>query len=243
LIKQIAGGSMDKPESNHPESNNSDPNNTGDDEIMKSSVNTSFVMPVALLIVLLVIPFTLNSFLHILASKNEYVYPVIMKIPLDNIVVKAPTDAKQFESFEIKLRVNTDQLADVINEIISISSTNATLQGITGYISPKMQAEITGENFAIENPGPQKQSYLFNDATEWTWRVTPHSSGTQKIKIKMHVTSTENDKQNIKVIELAEANVIVDSDSLMWIVYNWWILLLIVLALFGGWKILRRYNN
>ncbi len=234
---------MDKPESNHPESNNSDQNNTEDEDIMRSSVNTSFVMPAALLLVLLVIPFSINSFLHILASKNEYVYPVIMKIPLDTIAVTAPAEAAQFEDFEIKLSVNTDQLAEVINEIVSISSTNATLQGITSYISPSMQAEITGENFVIDNPGPQKAPHLFNDATEWTWHVTPHSSGTQKIKIKMHVTSTERDQQNIKVIELAEVNVVVDSNSLLWAVYNWWILILITLALFGGWKILRRYNN
>ncbi|SER86617.1 hypothetical protein SAMN05421690_11192 [Nitrosomonas sp. Nm51] len=237
---------MSDPESNHQQSNDPDSSNTEaentKDDVMKSSANTSLVMPAALLLVLLVIPFSINSFMHMLANKNQLVHPVIMKIPLNSSVVTAPKEAKQYQSFEVKLHVDTDQLAKFINEIVSISATGTSIQGITGYISPKMQAEITGENFRIENPGPQQQMYALSDATEWTWQVSPQSSGTQKITFKMHVTSTEQDRQKIHVIELAEANIIVESNTLMWMVYNWWIFVLIGLALFGAWKTLRRYN-
>ena len=237
---------MNNPKSNHhqsndPDSNNAETENT-QEKIMKSSTNTSLIMPAALLLVLLVIPFSINSFMHMLANKNQFVHPVIMKIPLDNSVITAPKEANQYQNFEVKLRVDTNQLAKFINEIVSISTVGTSIQGITGFISPKMQAEITGENFRIENSGPQRPMYALSDASEWTWQVTPQSSGTQKITFKMHVTSTEQDQQKIHDIELAEANIIVESNTLMWMVYNWWIFALIGLALFVAWKMLRRYN-
>ena len=237
---------MNNPKSNHHQSNDPDSNNTEtentEEKIMKSSTNTSLIMPAALLLVLLVIPFSINSFMHMLANKNQFVHPVIMKIPLDNSVITAPKEANQYQNFEVKLRVDTNQLAKFINEIVSISTVGTSIQGITGFISPKMQAEITGENFRIENSGPQRPMYALSDASEWTWQVTPQSSGTQKITFKMHVTSTEQDQQKIHDIELAEANIIVESNTLMWMVYNWWIFALIGLALFVAWKMLRRYN-
>lgn len=238
---------MNNPKSNNPGSNDPDSNNTEaekeEESIMKSSTNTSLLMPAALLLVLLIIPFSLNSFMHMLAKKNQFVHPVIMKLPIDRSVITAPSEVKQFEGFEVKLNLNTQQLAEFINEIVSISSVGTSIQGITGFISPNMQAEIKGEGFRIENAGPQKQMYIFNDATEWKWQVVPESSGIQTIKFKMHVTSTERDHQKVNVIELGQANISVDSSPIMWMVYNWWIFVLIALALFGGWKVLRRYND
>ena len=213
-----------------------------DNKTMKSSTNTSLIMPIALLLVLLVIPFSINSFMHMLANKNQFVYPVIMKIPLDNNIVTAPTEAKQFEGFDVKLQVNTQTLAKFINDIVAISSEGTSIQGVTSFISSNMQAEVFGENYRIETPGPQDQLYGLQDVTEWTWRVIPEDSGVQTLKFKMHVTSTQYDDQRNHVIELAEANVVVDSNPLMWAVYNWWIYALLILAFFGGWKALRRYN-
>lgn len=237
---------MDNSKPNDPKlsaQENHDDNVDNDDEkIMESSINTSFLMPVALLIVLLIIPFSINSFMHMMANKNQFVYPVIMKLPLDSNMVTAPTEAKQYDGFDVSLQVNTRILAEFINDIVGMSSEGTSIQGVTGFISPNMKAEITGEDFRIENPGPQNQAYGLQDATEWNWRVVPESSGVQTIHFKMHVTSTEHDHQKVNVIELAQANIVVDSNPMMWAVYHWWIFALLGLGLFGGWKALRRYN-
>ncbi len=231
---------------NNPESDAQKEDNAGadvaDEKIMESSINTSFLMPVALLLVLLVIPFSINSLGHMLANKNQFVYPVIMKIPLDRDAVAAPTEVRQYEGFDVALRVNTQILAEFINDIVAVSSEGTSIQGITGFISPGMSAEITGEGFRIENPGPQSQLHRLQNATEWRWQVVPESSGVQTIKFKMHVLSTEHGHQKTHVIELAEANIVVDSNSVMWIVNNWWIFAVLGLAFFSGWKALRRYN-
>jgi len=237
---------MDNHKPNDPKSNTQEDHGNNvdadDEKIMESSINTSFLMPVALLLVLLVIPFSINSFMHMMANKNQFVYPVIMKLPLDSSIVTAPTEAKQYEGFEVNLQVNTRMLAEFINDIVAISSEGTSIQGITGFISPNMKAEITGEDFRIDNAGAQNQAYGLQDATEWNWRVVPESSGVQTIHFKMHVTSIENDRQKVNVIELAQANIMVDSNPMMWAVYNWWIFAVLGLGLFGGWKVLRRYN-
>ncbi|MCC6922310.1 MAG: hypothetical protein IT525_04465 [Nitrosomonas sp.] len=236
--------------------NNSQSNNPGSDvrkkdhareevaseKIMESSTNTSLLMPVALLLVLLVIPFSINSFMHMLAKKNQFVYPVIMKMPLDSNAIIAPTAARQFESFDVGLRINTQTLAEFINDIVAISSEGTSIQGITGFISPSMKAEITGEGFRIDDPGPQSQLYGLHESTQWKWQVVPESSGVQTIKFIMHVTAIDRGNQKIHAIELAEANIVVDSNNAMWMVYNWWVFALPGLVLFAGWKVLRRYN-
>lgn len=237
---------MNNSQSNNPESDARKKINArediADEKIMESSTNTSLLMPVALLLVLLVIPFSINSFMHMLAKKNQFVYPVIMKIPLDSNAIIAPTEVRQYESFDVDLRINTQMLAEFINDIVAISSEGTTIQGITGFISPSMKAEITGEGFRIENPGPQNQLYGLHELTQWKWQVVPESSGVQTIKFRMHVTAIDHGHQKTHTIELAEANIVVDSNNAMWMVYNWWVFALLGLALFIGWKVLRRYN-
>lgn len=212
------------------------------EKIMESSTNTSLLMPVALLLVLLVIPFSINSFMHMLAKKNQFVHPVIMKMPLDGNAIIAPTAARQFESFDVGLQINTQMLAEFINDIVAISSEGTSIQGITGFISPSMNAEIAGEGFRIDNPGPRNQLYGLHESTQWKWQVVPESSGVQTIKFIMHVTVIDDGNQKVHTLELAEANIVVDSNTAMWMVYNWWFFALSGLVLFAGWKMLRRYN-
>jgi hypothetical protein len=212
------------------------------EKIMESSTNTSLLMPVALLLVLLVIPFSINSFMHMLAKKNQFVHPVIMKMPLDSNAIIAPTAARQFESFDVGLQINTQMLAEFINDIVAISSEGTSIQGITGFISPSMKAEIAGEGFRIDNPGPRNQLYGLHESTQWKWQVVPESSGVQTIKFIMHVTVIDDGNQKVHTLELAEANIVVDSNAAMWMVYNWWFFALSGLVLFAGWKMLRRYN-
>jgi hypothetical protein len=58
----------------------------------------------------------------------------------------------------------------------------------------------------------------------------------------MHVTVIDDGNQKVHTLELAEANIVVDSNTAMWMVYNWWFFALSGLVLFAGWKMLRRYN-
>jgi len=207
----------------------------------ESSTNNSLLMPAAFLLVLLVIPL-IHSYIHSVKSKYHPVYPVIMKIPIDSSVITAPFEAKQYEGFEVKLNLDTPQLAKLFNEIVSVAAKGTSIQGVTGLVSPNMKAEITGKHFGIENSGPQEQLFVFNKFTEWKWHVVPESSGVQTIQFKLHLTMTENNQQKVKVVNLAEANIQIESNLSMWLAYNWWMVVLLTLFVFAGWKAFCRYN-
>jgi len=207
----------------------------------ESSTNTSLLMPVAFLVILLAVPL-IHSYMHSIKSKYHPVYPLIMKIPIDSEVITAPSEARQYQGFEVKLNLDTQQFAKVINDIVSVASKGTSIQGVTGLISSNMKAEISGKNFRIENSGPQEQLFALSNFTEWKWYVVPESSGLQTIQFKLHLTTTENNQQKVKVITLAEANIQIEKNLSMWLAYNWWLIILFTLLVFAGWKVLRRHN-
>ncbi len=207
----------------------------------ESNTNTNLLIPAALLLVLLAVPL-IHSYMHSVKSKYHPVYPVVMKIPIDSGVITAPSEAKQYEGFEVKLNLDTQQLAKVINEVVSVVSKGTSMQGVTGLVSSDLKAEISGKNFRIENLGPQEQLFVYNNITEWKWHVEPESFGVQTIEFKLHLTTTENNQQKVKVINLAEANIQIESNLSMWLAYNWWLIALLTLLVFAGWKVFRRYN-
>lgn len=207
----------------------------------ESSTNTSLLMPAALLLVLLAVPL-IHSYMHSIKSKYHPVYPLLMKIPIDSSVITAPSEAKQYEGFEVKLNLNTQQFAKFFNRIVSVASEGTSIQGVTGSVSPNMKAEISGNNFHLENTGPQEQLHVLGDFTEWKWHVVPKSSGVQTIQFKLHLTTAEDNQQKVKVVNLAEANIQVERNLSMWLVHNWWLIALLTILVFAGWKVFHRYK-
>src|SRR5687768_11708127 len=101
----------------------------------ESGINFNLIMPVALLVVLLIVPFSINSFVHMLSTKKQFT-PVIMKLPVESATITIPSVAKQYESFEVSLNLETKQLAKFLNEIVATASEGTSIQGIVGVVSP-----------------------------------------------------------------------------------------------------------
>ena len=209
----------------------------------ETGLNFNLLMPFALLAVLLVVPFSINAFMHSLAGSKRLSNPVVMRIPIDITAITLPAEIKQFETFEVTLNLSTKNLANFLNEIVSISSEGTSIQGITGVVSPSMKAEIAGEHFTIEKQGPQEQLHVYNDITRWTWRVTPESSGKQELTFHLHLLTQHNGEQHLKVVDLADANLIVQANPSEWLKRHWgWIALLAVLPI-AGWVFRRRHAH
>ena len=111
-----------------------------------SGLNFNLLMPVALLAVLLIVPFSINSFMHFMSGKREF-NPVIMRLPVDSAAIRVPPAVKQYENFEVVLNLETKQLSKVLNEIVATASEGTSIQGIKGIVSPYMKAEIGGGVF------------------------------------------------------------------------------------------------
>ncbi|MDH5480729.1 MAG: hypothetical protein OEX11_08220 [Nitrosomonas sp.] len=205
----------------------------------KKDLSFDLMMPAALLLVLLMVPFSINTMMHYV-SKSKQFHPLIMKIPIDSSGIIIPSEVKQYEGFKVSLNLKTQQLADFINEMVSIASEGTAIQSITGEVSPNMRAEIVGEDFLIDNPGPQDQLYGYDGLTEWSWHVIPESSGKQVLNFRLHLLTHDNGQQNIKVVDLAEASFLVESSPLEWLARNWLWIILVALIPLTLLKILRR---
>ncbi len=211
-------------------------------EDVKKDFGFNLLMPVALLLVLLVVPFSINTFMHYVAKSNQF-NPLIMKIPIDHEGITIPETVKQYEGFEVSLNLDTQHLADLLNRIVSMAAEGTSIQGIAGEVSPNMRAEVVGEGFVVDNPGPQEQLYNYNNATSWTWYVMPESSGDHTLSIRLHLMTHGNGQQELKVVDLAQASFSVKASPLEWLKRHmiWIILIAAIPAAFVVYK--RRYAH
>ncbi len=207
----------------------------------ESGLNFNLVMPAALLLVLLVVPFSVNSFMHMFSAKKQF-NTLMMKIPIDSTAITIPETVKQYEPFDVVLNLETQQLSKFLNEIVSMASEGTSIQGIAGVVSPNMKAEIAGEDFEIDKLGPQEQLSAHRGIANWRWRVTPESSGAQELRFQLHLQTQNNAQSATKILDLAEANLAVQANLSEWFKRNgFWIasLLLAGIAIFFGLR--RRY--
>ncbi len=197
----------------------------------ESGLNFNLIMPAALLLVLLVVPFSVNSFMHMLSAKKHF-NTLMMKIPIDSNAITIPSAAKQYEPFDVTLQLETKQLSKFLNEIVSTASEGTAIQGIVGVVSPNMKAEVAGEDFAIDKQGPQEQLSAYGGRADWRWRVIPESSGSHGLKFQLHLVTQHNGQQSTKVLDLAEASFSVQANPSEWFKRNglWIALLLLVPA-------------
>ncbi len=213
------------------------------EEKRSEELNFNWVIPLAILSVLLLVPFSLNYISHLMASARQPVYPLIMKLPIINkSAITAPEKVTQFDTFDVSLHLNTEQLSDFINKLGANAIEGTTIKGIVGVVSPHMQAEISGKSFTIENLGPQEQLYVFDNETHWSWQVVPTSSGNHTIKFHLHLATHTDSVQPTRMIEIAEAHIVVEANSLEWMLRNWWwmIAILLVPAIIA-WRLRYRF--
>lgn len=210
----------------------------------EADLNSRILLPIALLLVLLFIPFSINYFMHVISAEKQRSIPLVMKLPVDNSAIVTPAEVKQYESFEVSLRIDTERLAGLFNEVARISTAGTNIQGISGLISPDMRAEITGENFTINNEGPQDQLYLLDNKTHWTWRVTPESSGLNMIKFHLHLLSYDDGKSAPIIVDVADVNIAVTPNPSVWMARNWGWLAAFLIVFVVAWRQLnQRLNN
>lgn len=182
--------------------------------------------------------------MHVVSAEKQRSIPLVMKLPVDNTAIVTPAEAKQYEGFEVSLQLDTKRLADLVNEIGRISTAGTNIQGISGMISPEMKAEISGENFSIDNLGPQEQLYLLDGKTHWTWYVIPESSGRNMLKFYLHLLTYDDGKTVPMVVGVADVNIVIIPNPSVWMARNWgWLAAFLILTVVGWRFVSHRLNN
>ncbi len=208
----------------------------------ESGLNFNFIMPIALLAVLLVVPFSINALLHMLSAQRGF-NPVIMKLPVDSAAITIPSTVKQYEGFEVTLNLETKHLVRFLNEIAATASEGTSIQGISGVLSPSMKAEIVGATFEIDRQGPQDPNSDYDGMAKWRWWVVPDSSGDQVLKFQLHLLAQNSVHTNTLMLDLAEAKFSIQGNPMEWVKrHAIWVVLLLSVTAAMIYGLRRRYR-
>lgn len=205
----------------------------------KFAISFNMILPI-LLVALLFVPFAMNFLAHAMVGEKQFPPIVSMKLPVESTAVTLPSEVVQFTPFDITLQLDTDALAKRLNDIIARSPHGVAMQGVSGKVHSSMQAEIVGDGFHIDNPGPQVQLFSSHGETLWSWKITPSTPNRHALTLQLHLETIDNGQQNQKIVELAEIHTFVLKNPAEWVKrYGIWFVAAALLAI-GIWRKMRR---
>jgi hypothetical protein len=119
----------------------------------------------------------------------------------------------------------------------------------TIVVERRMQADLDGNKFTISPPEADTREWKPTSSPEWSWQITPDSSGTQILSLRIMglinvngmPTGTDSDSLNRKV----EVTQTLRQQITGTLGASWWPAFYAILAALGGWALLgwRRYRN
>jgi len=202
----------------------------------RTGFNFSMILPVLLALILFV-PFVLNFLGHAWFGEKQFAPLAMAKLPVESSAISLPAEVKQFESFNIGLHLDTDELARRINAIVAKSPEGFSLQGVSSKVFPEMRAEMLGDTFDINPPGPQAQLYSSHGGTSWSWKITPETTGRHALSLKLHLQTADTAQEHPQIVDLAEIQVFVQKNSAEWMRrYGIWYVAIGLLAIGFWWK-------
>ena len=86
-----------------------------------------------------------------LPTSADPVSRALSKLPLGSAAVAAPKSVRQYDDFEVTLRLAKEPLAENIDAAKGESPAGYVMQGVPDVrISPRMRAELYGKDFLID---------------------------------------------------------------------------------------------
>ncbi|MCC6916627.1 hypothetical protein [Nitrosomonas sp.] len=205
--------------------------------IRRKAVRFNIVLPV-LLAAILFVPFVMNFLGHAWFGQKHFPPLTMMKLPANSSIISLPQEVRQYSPFEIRLRLNTKELAQRINDIVKKSLPGTEPQGIYGEVFPEMRAGIAGDDvFSIDPPEPQIQLVDSRGETDWSWIVTPEKTGRYKLLLKLYLQTSETVREQPQAVDLAVIQLFVQKNPDAWIrTYGIGYAALILLVAGWWWK-------
>lgn len=208
----------------------------------KFAISFNMLLPV-FLAALLFIPYAMNFLAHAMVGEKQFPPIIMMKLPVESTSVTLPDEVMQFTPFKIAFQLDANALAKRINDIIAKSPHGVAMQGITGEVLSSMQAEIVGNGFHIDNPGPQAQLFSSHGGTLWSWEITPLTPNRQALTLRLHLTTIDGGQESLKIADVAEIQTFVQKNPAEWMKrYGIWFLAAGLLVL-GIWRRMHRSNK
>lgn len=130
------------------------------------------------------------------------------------------------------LATSTDELKQMIEAA-------GEKEGTRIRVSDRLEARLSGPNFAITAITPEVQAVTRTDVTEWKWKVQPRSKGLQHLHLTVSVLINVDDASTPRVIgtfdKEIEVKVTFGSQISSFLKSNWQWLWAAILVPVSGW--------
>ena len=107
---------------------------------------------------------------------------IIARMPIGNIAFNAPEtmSIEDTATIQLKLGLNTE-----ISDLKRLIESEGAKEGFTIKVAERMEARLTGQNFAITAITPEVQAISRNEITSWSWEVKPKTKGKQNLHLTL----------------------------------------------------------
>ncbi|MFA7348852.1 MAG: hypothetical protein WCZ86_13935 [Desulfurivibrionaceae bacterium] len=98
---------------------------------------------------------------------------VLERLEIGNIAFNTPNSLNLHDTATIQLMLGFTEI-DKLKQMIEAEGEK---EGANIRVSERMEARLSGQNFAITAITPEIQAVSRNETTEWKWEVVPNSEG------------------------------------------------------------------
>ena len=105
-------------------------------------------------------------------------------LEIGNIAFNAPRSMNFHDTAIIQLMLG---LATPVDELKRMIEAEGEKEGTRIRVSDRMEARLSGPNFAITAITPEIQAVSRSDVTEWKWEVKPNTRGGQHLHLTLSV--------------------------------------------------------
>lgn len=107
---------------------------------------------------------------------------ILQRMSNANIAFNAPQSMslEDTATIELKLGLNTE-----ISDLKGLIESEGPKEGFNIKVAERMEARLSGQNFAITAITPEVQAISRNEITSWSWEVKPKAKGQQYLHLTL----------------------------------------------------------
>ena len=122
---------------------------------------------------------------------------ILEELAFGNIAFNAPHTMNLDDTAIIQLLLGLAMPTDTLQQMIEAVGDT---EGDRIRVSDRMEARLSGPNFAITAVTPEVQAVMQTDITEWKWDVKPLSVGLQRLHLTLSVLINDDGVSTARAI-------------------------------------------
>lgn len=161
---------------------------------------------------------------------------ILDSLPSGNIAFNTPPAMNLSDTAIIQLKLD---LATSIDELKRTIEAEGQKEGARIKVADRMEARLSGPNFAITQVTPEQQAISQGQVTEWKWEVKPTAEGRHHLHLTLSALLSVGGASTQRTIrtfdKFIEVDVTLPQRVSSFIQGNWQWLWAVLLAPFAGW--------